>query len=196
VEKAKQTLRKYLYLDAWQSWEYKHTTFVILGVAVFILLLDTSFMTTIMNGITALDYVGAFLAGILFVSLFTVVPAIVLLLSFGHLNILAVALIAGLGAILGDYLILQYVEYQVAYELKPLAFRLGIPQAIAYLQGRKSTLGLVRLLGALMIASPLPDEIAIGLLGMGKLSRRSFLVICYVLNVAGIAMIMLAGRSL
>lgn len=195
MHKIKQTLQNRLYLDAWQRWEYKHTTALAVALVIFILLLDTSFMTTIFDVIAKMSYAGIFIAGMLFVSIFTAIPALVLLLSFSEFNPLIVALIAGLGSMVGDYLILKYAEDQVAYELKPLAFKFGIPQTIAYLQGRKPTLGLVRLIGALIIASPLPDEIGIGLLGMGKLNKISFLVICYVLNAAGILLILLAGKA-
>ena len=195
MEKVKQKLQKYLYFDAWQRWEYKHTTLVIVGLLVFILLLNTSFITTAVDLVGYMGYAGVFIAGILFVSLFTAVPAVVLLLSFGDLNLLTVALVAGFGAMIGDYLILKYVEKEVAYELKPLAYHFGIPQAVAYLQGRKSTVGLVRLFGALIIISPLPDEIGIGLLDMGRLSRTSFLAVCYAMNVLGILIIMLLGSA-
>lgn len=184
-----------MYLDAWQSWEYKHTTRVIIALLVFILLLNTSIMTTAFGAVEAMGYVGIFLSGVMFVSLFTAIPAFLLLVSFGDFNPLAIAVVAGLGSMIGDYLILRYAEEQVAYELKPIAFRFGIPQTIGYLQGKKSTLGLVRLLGALIIVSPLPDEIGIGLLGMGKLNRAAFLAICYTLNTIGILLVVLAARA-
>lgn len=182
--------------DTWQRWEYKHTTFLLATLLVFILLLDTSFMTVIFEFISKLGYIGVFVAGILFVSIFTAVPAVALLISFGEYNPVIVALIAGLGSMIGDYIILRFAEDKVAYELKPIAFKFGIPQTIAYMQGRKPTLGLVRLVGALIIASPLPDEIGVGLLGLGKLSKVSFLAICYVLNAAGIFIIILTVKSL
>lgn len=195
MHKIKQTLQNHLYLDAWQRWEYKHTTTLVVALVVFILLLDTSFMTTTFDVVSDMSYIGIFIAGMLFVSVFTAIPALVLLLSFSEFNPYIVALIAGLGSMLGDYLILKYAEDQVAYELKPIAFRFGIPQTIAYLQGRKPTLGFVRLIGALIIASPLPDEIGIGLLGIGRLNKASFLAICYVLNTAGILLIVLTGKA-
>jgi hypothetical protein len=64
------------------------------------------------------------------------------------------------------------------------------------MQGRKPTLGLVRLVGALIIASPLPDEIGVGLLGLGKLNKLSFLATCYALNTVGILIIMLTAKAL
>lgn len=182
--------------DTWQRWEYKHTTGLSIAVLVFILLLDTSLMATVFETFKNFGYTGAFIAGVLFVSVFTAVPAVALLLSFSDLNPIAVALVAGAGSMIGDYLILKLLEDKVAYELKPIAFRFGIPQTISYLQGRKSTLGFVRLIGALIIASPLPDEIGIGLLGIGKLNKLSFLAICYVLNSVGILLIMLGAEAL
>ncbi len=195
MEKLKQKLHSTLYLDAWQRWEYKHTTKLLVTLAIFIVLLDTTIMAAGFDLISKLGYVGVFISGVLFVSLFTAVPAVILLLSFEELNPFAVALVAGIGAMLGDYLILKFAEEKVAYELKPLAYKFGVPQAIAYLQGRKSTLCLVRIIGAFMIASPLPDELAIGLLGIGKLNRVSFLLICGVLNVLGILLLVLSVRS-
>jgi hypothetical protein len=196
VEKAKQKLKQYLLLDAWQRWEYKHTTLLIIGLLIFIFMLNTSIITGLFDLIERLGYLGAFLAGLMFVSLFTTVPAFFLLVNFHDLNPIALALVAGLGSMIGDYLILKFAEEQVAYELKPIAFKFGIPQTIGYLQGRKSTLGLVRLIGALIIISPLPDEIGIGLLGLGRLSRPAFLAICYFLNAAGILVIVMAARAL
>lgn len=184
-------------LDAWQRWEYKHTTLLLFALAIFILLLDTALMAAVFSGITGLGLLGAFLAGMLFVSLFTAAPAVVMLAQLGEpLGIVPVALIAGLGAMLGDYIILRFAEDKVAYELKPLAMKVGIPQAIGWLQGRRSTTWLVKLTGAAVIASPLPDEIGVGLLGMGRTGRTEFLVVCFLLNAAGIALLLLAAAAL
>lgn len=188
--------QKNITLDRWQRWEYKHTTGLIAALFIFILLLDTSFMAVIFDFVSRLGYLGVFIAGILFVSLFTAVPAVALLVSFSEFNPVLVALMAGLGSMIGDYLILKFAEDKVAYELKPIAFKFGIPQTIAYMQGRKPTLGLIRLIGALIIASPLPDEIGVGLLGLGRLNKVSFLIICYALNAGGILAILLSARAL
>jgi hypothetical protein len=189
-------MRPKTYLDAWQRWEYKHTTGLLLALLIFILLLNTSFMTTLFDVFSRLGYIGAFVAGIMFVSVFTAVPAVALLISFSELNPILIALVAALGSMIGDYIILKFIEDKVAYELKPIAFKFGVPQAIKYLQGKRSTLGLVRIVGALVIASPLPDEIGIGLLGIGKLNKISFLATCYILNALGIFVITLSARAI
>lgn len=187
----------YLGLDAWQRWEYKHTTLLIVALIIFVLMLDTALMAAVFDGMTRLGYLGALLAGVLFVSLFTAAPAVVMLIALSEsLNPVVIALIAGTGAMLGDYLILRFAEDKVAYELKPIALRLGIPQAIGWLQGRRATTWLVKLTGAFVIASPLPDELGVGLLGVGTASKTEFLALCFALNTGGIGLLLWAARAL
>jgi hypothetical protein len=150
-----------------------------------------------MDTIIKLGYFGAFLAGIMFPSTFTFVPATtaIVLLAGTELNPVVVALTAASGAMIGDYLILRFVEEKVAYELKPIAARLGIPSLISYLQYRRQTNWLVRVLGAVIVASPGPDEIGIGMMGVSRISRKWFLVICYMLNAGGILSLVLLGKA-
>jgi hypothetical protein len=55
---------------------------------------------------------------------------------------------------------------------------------------------LLPLLGGLAIASPLPDEIGVPLLGLARISTPRFLTIVYGLHFAGIYAIGLAARAL
>lgn len=186
-------------LDAWQKLEYKHTVALLIALGVFVLALDTAIFTTVLRLITEAGYAGAFVAGIMFVSLFTFAPAttaIFILATTGGLNPVLLALVAAAGAMVGDYLILRFAEEKVAYELKPIALRVGIPQLIYYLQDRKRTDWLVRAGGAFIIASPLPDEIGIGLLGISKIGNTGFFSICYVLNFGGILTLAALGQAI
>lgn len=184
-------------MDAWQKLEYKHTTLLLASLLVFVLALDTAIFTTSLGAVIELGYLGAFIAGVFFPSLFTFAPAstVIILLATSGLNPMAVALIAAAGAMSGDFIILRFVEEKVAYELKPIAIRFGIPQVINYLQDRKPTNWLVRATGAFVIASPLPDEVGIGLLGIGRIGTAGFFAVCYVLNAAGILALVAFGNA-
>lgn len=186
-------------LDAWQKMEYKHTVALLIALGIFVLALDTAIFTTVLGAITEAGYVGAFLAGIMFVSLFTFAPAstaLIILATTAGLNPVLIALFAAFGAMVGDYLILRFAEEKVAYELKPIAIRLGIPQLIYYLQDKKRTDWLVRAAGAFVIASPLPDEMGIGLLGISKIGNLGFFSVCYVLNFVGILALVSMGNAI
>jgi hypothetical protein len=129
------------------------------------------------------------LSGILFVSFFTAAPAVVLLVEFGsQYNPVVVAIVAGFGAMLGDWLILRTVEDKIGKELLPLAKKLKLMQFINLLH-KKSFAGITQTIGALIIASPLPDEAGLALLGLSHISTKKLLFVTYVLNTVGILII-------
>ena len=48
-------------------------------------------------------------------------------------------------------------------------------------------------LGAIIIASPLPDEFGIGLMGISKLKTYQFILLSFILNAVGIMLVVSAG---
>jgi hypothetical protein len=176
-------------LDKVVAYEYKHTTSALLLIIAFVLLLDTAIVQTLLDNILALGYLGMILSGILFVSFFTAAPAVVLLVEFGsQYNPVVVAIVAGFGAMLGDWLILRTVEDKIGKELLPLAKKLKLMQFINLLH-KKSFAGITQTIGALIIASPLPDEAGLALLGLSHISTKKLLFVTYVLNTVGILII-------
>ncbi len=53
---------------------------------------------------------------------------------------------------------------------------------------------LMPLIGAFIIASPLPDEAGITMLGMSKIKNWQFILVTFLLNSAGIFLVILAAR--
>ena len=49
------------------------------------------------------------------------------------------------------------------------------------------------ILGAIIIASPLPDEMGVGLMGISKLKTSKFILLSFILNAIGIFLIITAG---
>jgi len=49
--------------------------------------------------------------------------------------------------------------------------------------------------GAVIIASPFPDELGVTLLGLSRVRNIHFLVVTYLLNTIGIFLIVLLARS-
>lgn len=176
----------------WKRFAFKHTSLAVVAITLFILALDTTIVQAFLNEITALEYIGIFITGILFVSLFTAAPAVALLLAFGDTyNPLVVAAIAGLGAMIGDYIILRFAEDKIAKELKPIAKRLQLMNFINLLH-RKRFKPLTATVGAIVIASPFPDEAGVALLGLSRISNIQLLGLTYILNTSGIAILLLA----
>ena|SRR3989338_4666075 len=113
-------------LERYRAWRYKNTALLILSLIVFFFLADTPFIDNFISRIGNLGYFGAFFGGIFFVSTFTVAPASVVLFHIAQiLNPLGVAIAAGLGAMIGDYMIFRFFKERVFDELKPVFSKLG-----------------------------------------------------------------------
>jgi len=138
---------------------------------------------------------ASFIAGLFFTSVFTAAPAIVVL---GELsvegNILIVALIGALGSVIGDLLLFTFVRRRVSADA---TFLLNGPRLhrVARVFRRRHFRRVLPILGALIIASPLPDELGLTLLGISSIKMRSFLLLSYVMNAAGILIIGLIARA-
>lgn len=189
---AKSRRKKHKLIRAWHRFSYKHTIGAIVAVSVFVLLLDSAIVQTLLNDITALGYLGMLITGVLFVSFFTAAPAVALLLAFAETyNPFVIAAVAGVGAMLGDYIILRFAEDNIGHELKPIAKRLKLISFINLLH-RKKFKPVTATVGAIIIASPFPDEAGVALLGLSHINTFQLLLLTYALNSAGILVLLIA----
>ena len=92
---------------------------------------------------------------------------------------------------LGDFLILRFAEDQIGRELKPVAKKLKLLGFINMLH-KKKLKPVTATVGAVIIASPLPDEAGIALLGLSHISTSKLLVLTYILNSVGILILLFA----
>ncbi len=150
----------------------------------------------------ALEYTGdgvlwaSLIAGAFFTSVVTTAPAIAVLGELSQEgNLFAVALVGGFGAVLGDFIIFSFVRDRVS---KDAAFLLRGPRMmrILHIFKHRRFRRVLPWVGALIIASPLPDELGLTLLGLSKVSNRYFFLISYAMNAIGIMFVGLAARGL
>ncbi len=170
----------------YKAWKYKNITLLILSLVLFFYISDTNFVQNVFRGISELGIIGLFLTGVFFVSTFTVVPASYILVTFANsYDPFLISLIAGFGAVVGDYIIFRFFRDGVLLELKPIFYKLGGSE-FSKLIKTPYFAWLAPVIGALIIASPLPDEIGIGLMGISKLKNWQFIAISFLLNSIGI----------
>lgn len=192
MPKTKRKFKKQLY--RWRHWKYENTAWLLVSLAVVYYLAQTPLLDATVTRAGELGYAGAFVVGIFFVSTFTVAPAALVLYHLAeHLHAVEVAVLAGLGAMLGDYVIFRYTKDRVFEELRPLAAKLQHPK-LSLLFKSPFFAWLMPVFGAALIASPLPDEVGIGLLGLTKLRTWQFFALTFVLNAAGIFLVVSASR--
>lgn len=139
-------------------------------------------------------YVGAFFAGVLFVSSFTAATGILLLLVFAEsYPILYIGLCAGLGAVMGDMLIFSFVKNSLTEEISTMYHMIDPKNHIRVLMRSRYFAWAMPLLGALIIASPLPDEVGVSLMGISKMNPAQFMFVSFLLNTLGIVFILYAS---
>lgn len=179
----------------WRHWRYKNTTLLFLSLLLLAYLVSTDTAKVIIQQLGTTGYLGAFVMGIFFVSIFTAAPACVVLFNIADtLHPIEVALLAGAGGVVGDFILFKYFKDTVFEELKPL-FRRLTTHKLTKLFYTPYFGFLLPVMGMIFIASPGPDEVGIGLLGLSKIKQWQFLIVTFVLNSIGILAVVLLARS-
>lgn len=180
----------------WRQWKFKNVFFLLVSLVVFaILTIYTPLIDHTIKYAGNLGYLGAFVVGIFFTSTFTVVPASFVLFHMADiLHPVEVALLAGAGAMIGDYVIFRFIKDRVFKELLPVIRKLHTPRRIKLLFKSPFFAWLVPLIGGLIIASPLPDEVGISMLGLSKIKKWQFFLLVFVLNAVGVFLIVSVAR--
>lgn len=183
------------YFNSYRNWQYKNTFILILSIILLLFIIDSPFVKDIINKIGNLGYLGAFLAGVFFVSIFTVAPAALVIYDLASkLNPYEVALFAGIGGVIGDYVIFRILKDGVFDELTPLLIKTKGIKKIGHLFRTPYFSWLIPIFGAVLIASPVPDEIGIGILGLSKIKNWQFVLLTFFLNAIGIFTIVLLAK--
>lgn len=178
----------------WLRYEYKHTTVALSLVVLFIAFLDSTAVNTVLGLMEQLGYLGAFLTGALSVSFFTAVPAIVLLIDLADkFDPIALAIVAGAGAMVGDWLLLSLFEDRIGKELAPILRKLKIDKLVKRMR-RPATKWILVLVGIIAIITPIPDEAGLALLGLSRVRKIYLLPICFVLDTLGMLGVVMTVR--
>lgn len=196
MPRKKQLKIKNIKIIPWKHWRYKNTILLIVSLFAIFLLSKTPALDEFIRSIGDLGYVGAFITGIFFVSTFTVIPASIVLFHLAeYLHPAEVAILAGLGAMLGDYILYRFLKDRLFDELRPVFKKFGHPY-LSLLFKSPYFAWLLPIFGAFIIASPLPDEVGVGMLGVSKIKQWQFFALAFVLNAVGIFLIVGASQIL
>ncbi|MBI4092130.1 MAG: hypothetical protein HY427_02935 [Candidatus Levybacteria bacterium] len=179
----------------WKSWKYKNLTFLFVSlIFAFFLGRYEPFHNFLLN-LGSYGYIGGFFAGIAFVSTLGVATGIVTLLVLAEkLNILLLGIIAGAGGVLGDFLLFRFVRDRLINEVKPIYDSLDHNHNLQKILHTKYFHWVFPVFGAIVIASPLPDEFGVTLMGISKMKSGTFLILSFILNASGIILVLLASR--
>ncbi len=173
-----------------------HIALIVISAAAAVALSRTGVFEKILETTNGFRVLGSFVAGLFYTSIFTVAPATVAFSEIAkNSGTLSIALIGGLGAVIGDALILIFLRRNItddtAVELSRSRYRV-----IRSAERSPLMRAAFALIGAAVIASPLPDELGLALMGISRVKLVWFLPIAFVCNAAGIAVLSLIARQI
>ena len=178
----------------YKNWKLKNTALLFWSLILFYFLADTEIAKDFIAHVGRLGFFGIFLTGAFFVSIFTVAPALVVLYRLaGETDPYLIALLAGAGAVLGDFIILKIIKDSLIKELQPL-FQAVNKGFVGKMFRTPYFAWLLPIVGAAIIASPFPDEIGISLLGLSRVKNWQFVLLTFFLNSVGIFLIITAVK--
>ena len=157
-------------------------TLLILSITLALYLFFSGYLVKLIELMGNFGIIGILISGMLFGYAFTAAPATVSLISFtNYYNPLIISLIGATGTMIGDLLIFNF-------------FKKGLPKGIETIikktkieKLKKSKFKwLIPGISGFIIASPLPDEVGISLLGVTKFDTTKFMILAFTLNFIGI----------
>lgn len=178
-------------IKKYQNWHYKNTFFLLLSVLLFYFISDSYFVRNIVEFFRDLGQAGLFVIGMFFVLTFTIAPASLILYdSLEVFPLWEVAIIAGLGGLFGDFIIFRFFKDKIFSELQPIFEYLSERAHVTRIFKSPFFIWLAPVIGAVIIASPFPDELGVSLMGLARLKTWQFLTIAGILDILGIYLVL------
>ena len=170
---------------------------VLASILVAFLLNEGGAFEIIIKGSESTRLLGSFVAGLFFTSFLTTAPSILVLgkIATESSSIIPVALVGGAGALIGDLLIFSFVKDTIVMNARKIVCNSKTKRIAGICTGRIFRF-VTPVIGALIIASPFPDEIGLSLLGFSRMKLSFFIPISYIMNTLGIVAIALVAQSI
>lgn len=175
---------------------YRDLSVVVLSIVLAVVLVRTDVLVSILTRTREMEFLGSFIAGLFFTSVFTTAPSIVTLGEIAQVNtILSTAFFGAIGAVIGDLLIFRFVRDHFSEHLVGVLGKTSLKRKLKALATRPILRYASIFVAGLIIASPFPDELGISLLGFSKLKLSWFIPLAFVFNFVGIVVIGLVARA-
>jgi hypothetical protein len=164
------------------EWNHYKTFLILIVIALTLESYVTGALEAFLVGLRQYEYVGAFFAGFFYTYGATTPFSIAVFFVLSeNLNPIAMALVGALGSVFSEYMIYSFAKGQADAVCKK--------KKIRFIVKNKYVVMLSPLIAGIIIASPLPDELAAAFLGVEKYDIKKFIAMAFVFNFLGILII-------
>ncbi len=165
--------------------------FIAVGVSVLVswFLISSGILTHLLADTELGMIIESFVAGLFFTSAFTLAPSALFLGELSrHISPFTIAFFGALGAMCGDLILFLFIRDRLTDDIKAMFPKRAVRHFLnSFHLGFWKWLSPV--LGALIIASPLPDEFGLSLLGLSRTRIAVLLPVAFVMNFLGILLV-------
>lgn len=155
------------------------------------------FFETLISEIEKFGYFGALFSRFLFTSTFTVATGGLLLANFARLlDPFWLIMCAVSGALLGDMIIFLFVKNKVSDDISPIYEHFLTKNHLKKLVHTKYFSWTLPVIGALIIASPFPDELGVSLMGLSDVPIQKFLLVSFLSHSFGMFLLVSTATAL
>ena len=170
---------------------------VALSIIIAFVMIKTNLLTDILNATSTSRFIGSFVSGMFFTSIFTTAPALVALGEISKVgSIIYTAFFGAIGAVVGDLVIFGFIRDRLSEHFVLMVKHDKWWKRIRFVFKLKYFRWLTFLIGGIILASPFPDELGISILGFSKMRTTQFILISFVFNFIGIFIIGLLANSI
>jgi len=176
----------------------KHFLVILTSVAIAIYI-QTSFVADVLvSYFSSIFFIpAAFLVGFLFSITFTaaISTSVFILLAETTHNPYLIALIGGFGSLAANSIVYKFFKEEIIDDIQFIEKRYAKRIAHKIIHS-KTVIGLTPYIAALLLASPLPDELGILMLAGANFKYTRFFLFSFAFHTIGILIIILAGSAL
>jgi len=174
------------------DYKYKGITLIFISIFLTIFLSKYNFLNELLFNLRHTPLLGSFIAGILYVSASTAALGILMLSDLSKtLHPIEIAIVAGLGGVVADFVLFRFFKGDLIGEITPIYNKLG-GKHLTRLMYHKYFRWSLPIVGAIIIASPFPDELGISLMGLSRIKNYQFVLLSLVLDITGVFLLVSA----
>ena len=170
--------------------------FIVLSLLVAFILVRLGVANSIVSLSQEGKIVGSFISGVFFTSAFTISPASIAIAMLSKtMSVFVLAFWGACGAVLGDMILFLFIRDRFADDLEAALHHYHDKKLTKFFH-RRFFHWLTPLVGAIVIASPLPDELGITMMGVSRIRTWTLVAISFSMNFLGILLVAAIAHSL
>lgn len=182
------------------NFKYPKLFFLVASIILAYYLFSNTGIASSIESLNELKYFGAFIAGIFIAFGFSAPFSVGYFLTAQPENIFLLAIVGGMGAAFGDFLIFRTIKFSFMNEfneLKKSRVATKVNDIVNDNINIKIKHYALYLFAGIVITTPLPDEIGVSLLaGLTTIKETVLTSIGFILNTIGIYLIIVLGISI